>query len=185
MDPDPGGPKHADPDPQHWCQLLLLFIIRATKRTVEVDTTGWALLRIPITLMRIRILILFDADPDPYFQRKAQILKKCSNRLKFHTFWLAICKLMQIGIRIQLITLMRIRILIFIWCGCGSRLPKWFRIRIHNTDKKRTKCEKIVQSSIITQVREAHQQRWARIHCEKRSCPHLRHYQGKRNNNME
>ncbi len=46
------------------------------------------------------------------------ISKMCSNRLIFHTFWLAICKLMRIPIqlitlmriRIQLITLMRIRI---------------------------------------------------------------------------
>jgi hypothetical protein len=37
-----------------------------------------------------------DPDPDPSFQIK----------VLFHTFWLVICKLMQI--RIQLITLMRI-----------------------------------------------------------------------------
>jgi hypothetical protein len=90
-----------------------------------------------ISLMRIRILIficcgsryLFDADvdtdldqtfhpdavpdPDPSFQIKAQILEKCSNRLIFHT-WLAICKLMwiQFRLRIQLFTLVQIRILI-------------------------------------------------------------------------
>ncbi len=51
----------------------------------------------------------FDADPDPApsFQ-KSSALKKCSNRLTFHTFCLVICKLIRI--RIQLITLMRIRI---------------------------------------------------------------------------
>jgi hypothetical protein len=73
-----------------------------------------------------------DADPDPYstfhpvwIRIRVQILaskeglkplKKCSNRLIFHTFWLVICKLMRIRmrIRIQLIIMMRIRILIFI-----------------------------------------------------------------------
>ncbi len=34
----------------------------------------------------------FDADPDPNFQMEAQNLKKCSNRLTFHTFWLFISK---------------------------------------------------------------------------------------------
>jgi hypothetical protein len=43
--------------------------------------------------------------------------------LRFHTYWLVICKLMQI--RIQLITLMLIR---SIWCGS-------IRIRIHNIDR--------------------------------------------------
>ncbi len=41
-------------------------------------------------------------------------MKKSSNRLLFHTFWLVICELMRIRIRIQLITLMRI--------GTGSYL---------------------------------------------------------------
>ncbi len=41
----------------------------------------------------------------------AQSLKKHSNRLIFHTFWLLICKLMRIGIRIKLITLMWIQYL--------------------------------------------------------------------------
>ncbi len=59
-----------------------------------------------------------DPDPDPSFQIKAQTMKKCSNRLVFHTFWLVICKLMRI--RIQLITLMR----------------------IHNTDVKNTAGDK-------------------------------------------
>ncbi len=38
-----------------------------------------------------------------------------------------VCKLMRIRIRfrIRLITLMQIWIRIFIWGGCGSRLPKW------------------------------------------------------------
>jgi hypothetical protein len=82
-------------------------------------------------LMRIRILFDLDADPDrdPTFhftlmQIRIQILaskyslkplKKCSNRLIFHTFWL-VMKLIRIGVRfrIQLTTLMRIRILILI-----------------------------------------------------------------------
>jgi hypothetical protein len=50
-----------------------------------------------------------DPDPDPSFQKKAQLLEKV---LIFHTYILA-CHL-QIRYRIQLITLMRIRILIFI-----------------------------------------------------------------------
>jgi len=78
---------------------------------------------------------LFDADPDPdtSFQMKAQTIEKCTNRLIFQSFWLVICKLMRIRIlfRIQLITLMRIQVLIFIpsgcGSGCGSRLPKWCR----------------------------------------------------------
>ncbi len=41
----------------------------------------------------------------------------------FHTFWLLICKVMRI--RIKHIPLMRIRILIIIWCKCGSGFPKW------------------------------------------------------------
>ncbi len=63
-------------------------------------------------------------DTDPSFKIKARNLKKCSNRLILHIIWLVICKLMRI--RIQLITLMRIRIL-------PSNL-KW--IRIHNTGDK-------------------------------------------------
>ncbi len=53
-----------------------------------------------------------DADPclDPSFQKRLEILKMCSKRLIFHSFWLVICKLMRIGIRIQLITLTRIRL---------------------------------------------------------------------------
>ncbi len=37
-------------------------------------------------------------------------MKRCSNRLIFHTFWLVIWKLMRI----------RIRILLVLWCGCES-----------------------------------------------------------------
>jgi hypothetical protein len=64
----------------------------------------------------------FDPDPDPSFQMRLRILKKCSNRLIFHTCWLVIDKWMQI--RLQLITLIRIRILPF----------SLMRIRIRNTD---------------------------------------------------
>jgi hypothetical protein len=66
----------------------------------------------------------FDAapgpDPDPIFtliwirilasKSKLKTLKKCSNRRMFRAFWLVICILMLILIRIQPITLMRIRI---------------------------------------------------------------------------
>jgi len=81
-------------------------------------------------------------DPDPSFP-----LKKCSNRLIFHTFWLVIWKLMRIRIRIriQLITLMRmqIRILLItlkrIWV-----LPfNLMRIRIHSTDMDNTKIRSL------------------------------------------
>jgi hypothetical protein len=66
-----------------------------------------------------------DPDPDPIFQIKAQILKKCSNRLIFHTFWLFICKLMRIRFRIQLFTVMRIRI--------RMQIQVTKIMRIHNT----------------------------------------------------
>ncbi len=47
-------------------------------------------------------------DPDPSFQRRAQNLEKVPILYSiFHTFWLVICKLMRIRVRIQLITLMR------------------------------------------------------------------------------
>ncbi len=68
-----------------------------------------------------------DADPDPTFHPDADpdpnpdSSFQCLNRLIFHTFWLVICKSMRIRIRfrVQPITLMRIRILIFNWSGCG------------------------------------------------------------------
>ncbi len=55
--------------------------------------------------IRIRIQILVS-------KLRLKPLEKCQNRLIFNTFWLVICKLMRIRIRfrIQLITLMRIRI---------------------------------------------------------------------------
>ncbi len=63
-----------------------------------------------------------DPDPDPNFQTKAQTSgKKCSNRLIFHTFWIAAWKIDADPD--PDFNLMRNRI--FIWCGCGSRLPKW------------------------------------------------------------
>jgi hypothetical protein len=127
--------------------------------------------------MRIQILIfiwcgsgswvLFDAeaDPDPTFHQnpdhifhiKAQTLKKCSNRLIFHTFWLFICKSMRI--RIQLTTLMWSRILIlfdadqdpdFLVMRIRIRVPKIMRIRIHNTAEKYPTFESFfVQHSFI------------------------------------
>ncbi len=71
-----------------------------------------------------------DPNPDPSFQKKAQTLEK--ERLVFHTFWLVICILTRIRIQLHFdadpvpdFYLMWIQILIFISCGCGSRLPKW------------------------------------------------------------
>jgi hypothetical protein len=45
----------------------------------------------------------FNADQDISFQKRSKTLEKCSNWLIFHTgsFWLVICKLMRIWIRIQ------------------------------------------------------------------------------------
>ncbi len=102
------------------------------------------MLRICITLMRIRILLVtlmrirtpdpachFDADPNPdltfHFdtdpdQIKALTSKKCSNTLVFNILWPDFLKLMRIRIRLN--TLMRIRILPF----------NLMRIRIRNTD---------------------------------------------------
>ncbi len=60
------------------------------------------ILILPFTLMLIRILAS---------KYRIKTLKKCSNELIKHTFWLVICKLMRI--RIQLVTLMRIQILPF------------------------------------------------------------------------
>jgi hypothetical protein len=56
-----------------------------------------------------------DPDPDPSFQIKAQNLEKVLKWLIFQTCWLVICKLMQIRLRIQLTTLMRIRIRVFLF----------------------------------------------------------------------
>jgi hypothetical protein len=61
-----------------------------------------------VTLMQIRVRILSFSltrimhGPVPSFKIKAQTLKKWSNRLIFHTFWLVICKLMPILIRIRI-----------------------------------------------------------------------------------
>ncbi len=68
---------------------------------------------------------LFDADPDPCFRIKALTLEKCSNRLKFHTLRLVICKSMRIRIRfqIQFITLMRMRIPDFYLMRMRIRIP--------------------------------------------------------------
>ncbi len=51
-----------------------------------------------------------DADPcpAPRFQIKTQNLEKCSSKF-ICTFWLNICKLMRMRIRIQFITLIWIR----------------------------------------------------------------------------
>jgi hypothetical protein len=57
---------------------------------------------------------LYGMDEDKKPSHATVPLKKCSNRLIFHTFWLVVCKLTKIRNRfpIQLITLMRIRIFI-------------------------------------------------------------------------
>ncbi len=80
-------------------------------------TLMWVRIRIrilPSTLMRIRISI-------PASKKRLKTLKKCSKWLIFHTFWLVICKLMRIRIRI--------RSYLSIWCGCwyesGSYLLIW------------------------------------------------------------
>jgi hypothetical protein len=93
---------------------------------------GWVKIRIrdkhPGSVKMIRILIFFyedadpdptfrpdadrDPDPDPSFQIKTQTFEKVLNRLIFHTFWLVICKVMRIRMRI------------------------WIRIRIHNTGEE-------------------------------------------------
>jgi hypothetical protein len=71
-----------------------------------------------------------DPDPDPRFQIKAQNLEKV---FIFHTFWLAISKLMRIQIRIQLITLTRgSGFYLSILCGT--------QIRIHNTGQDTACC---------------------------------------------
>ncbi len=63
-----------------------------------------------------------DRGPDPSFQIKAQNFEKLLQQAHFlYIFWLVICNLMWIRIQIQLITLMRIRILPF------------NMMRIHNT----------------------------------------------------
>ncbi len=64
-----------------------------------------------------------DVDPDPSFQKRLKHLKKCSNRLIFHAFWLVIWKFMWIRI-------------LFLFDFFQIRVPKMMRIRIliHNTD---------------------------------------------------
>jgi hypothetical protein len=81
-------PHHIDADPDSDFYLMRMRILL-------------------LTLMLIRILIQILAS-----KKRLEPLKKCSNRLIVHTFWLVICKMMRIRIRFgtQLITLMRIRI---------------------------------------------------------------------------
>jgi hypothetical protein len=94
-DPDPDPARHfdADPDPDPACHFH-----------ADPDLS-----------------FHFDADLDPSFQ-KGSTLKKCLNRLICHTFWLVICKLMWIRIRIQLIALIQIRILPFNLSPCLIRI---------------------------------------------------------------
>jgi hypothetical protein len=56
-----------------------------------------------------------DPDPDPSFKKRLKPLKKCYNRLIFHTFLLDICQLMRIRFWIQLINLMRVQMRIRIF----------------------------------------------------------------------
>jgi hypothetical protein len=94
-------------------------------------------LRIHIILMRIRIRIqLVTLMRICIWILASKTLKKCSNGLIFHAFWLVICKFKQI--RIQLITFIRIQLSLWsgsylsIWCGtCSKTLDR----DIFNTDK--------------------------------------------------
>ncbi len=71
--------------------------IRITLVRVRILIFYFMRIRIRLfTLMRIRILASNKRGLKP--------LKKCLNRLIFHTFWLDICKLIRIRFRIQLIT---------------------------------------------------------------------------------
>ncbi len=89
-----------------WIRILLVTLM-----WIRILPLGMILL---FTLMRIRILAS---------KKRLRTLKKYSNRLIFHTFWLDICKLMRICI--QLITMMLIRIR-SLSIRCGSM---WIRIR--------------------------------------------------------
>ncbi len=76
-----------------------LLVLRIRIRLVTL--IGMRIL--PFTLVQMRIRILS-------YKYRLTNLKKCSNRLIFHTFWLFICELTRIWIQILLITLMQIRI---------------------------------------------------------------------------
>jgi hypothetical protein len=81
-----------------------------------------------------------DPDPDPTFhfygflirilasKVRLKTLKKCSNKLIFHTLRLVIFKLMRILIRIQLITLLRMGMRIRIQLITLMRILKQIRI---------------------------------------------------------
>ncbi len=75
-----------------------------------------------------------DHYPDPSFKYRLKNLKKCSNRLIFHTVWLVVCKLMRIRIQIQIITLMRMRIKLITLMRIRIRIQlitlMWIRIRV-------------------------------------------------------
>ncbi len=92
-------------------RMRILILIWCVSTSVDPDPDFY--------LMRMRMQIQFRLftrmHPDPSFQIKAQTLKIVLNRLKFHTFWLVICKLMRIRFLIQLIT----------WCGSGCRSGSW------------------------------------------------------------
>ncbi len=84
-----------------------------------------------------------DSDPKPSFQIKAQYLEKVPKKAYiFHTFWFVTCKLMRIWIRIQVITLMRMRILSFNLRRVQSRSLPFnlirIRIQIRNTGERNT-----------------------------------------------
>jgi hypothetical protein len=95
----------ANPDPVLRIRITLMrFRIRITFMRFRILLVILMLIRfLTFTLMRIRILAS---------KKKLQTLKKCSDRLIFHTFWLLSCKLMwiRIWIPIQLINLMTIQI---------------------------------------------------------------------------
>jgi hypothetical protein len=82
-----------------------------------------------------------DADPDPACHGDLLWCRlklwKSAHRLLFHTFWLVICKLMRIRIRIQLVTLKRIRIQLITLMRIRILPFNLMRIRIRSTTLQR------------------------------------------------
>ncbi len=94
--------KNCSLDYGRWVECPFQGLANSTTLLIQIllVTLIWILF---FTLMRIRIRI-------PASKWRLKTLKKYSNMLIFHTFWLVICKLMWFRIRIKLKTLMRIRI---------------------------------------------------------------------------
>ncbi len=147
-----------------WIALVFEQKCEPALTRMPLQSVLWT--RITFMRIRIRLIRYHpDADPDSDFYlmgirmwirirlflpwcgfgsgSRSKLSSKGSNPWKsakigsypYIFFWLVICQLVRIPI--QLINLMLIRIRIFIWGRCGSRLPKWcgsMRIWIHNTD---------------------------------------------------